>query len=67
MNNAATLPWWAWVLVVLIVGSQGTLLFIDSRKRGANPWFWGLLGLIQAPVPSLLYWVLVVRRRRGPS
>lgn len=66
MNEISTLPWWAWLLIVLLLGSQGTVLFLDSRRRGANPWVWGLLGLIQFPIPSLLYWWFVLGRRRGP-
>ncbi len=64
MNDPSRIPWWGWVLIVLLLGAQGTLLFLDSRRRGARAWLWGLLGLIQFPMPSLLYWLLVVRPRR---
>jgi len=52
------------VLIALLLGAQGTLLFLDARRRGARAWFWGLLGLIQFPMPTLFYWLLVVRPRR---
>ncbi|MBY6275520.1 sigmaY antisigma factor component [Symbiobacterium thermophilum] len=64
MNDPRALPWWAWVLVGLILGAQGVLLFLDARRRGARAWFWGLIGLIHFPTPTLLYWLLVVRRGR---
>lgn len=64
MNNISAMPWWSWVLVGVLLGTQGVCLFLDSHRRGARAWFWGLMGLIQFPVPSLLYWLLVVRPRR---
>lgn len=47
------------VAVILIL--QSTWLFLDARKNGHNYWIWGLLGLIQAPMPSLIYLVFVKR------
>lgn len=61
MNDLAQLPWWAWVLIVFLLGTQGVCLFLDSRRRGARAWFWGLLGLVHFPMSSLVYWLLVVR------
>ena len=45
---------------------QSLALFIDARKRGGNPWFWGLWGLIQLPTPTLFYLLFVIwpRKRR---
>jgi len=64
VNDPRAVPWWAWILVGMLLGIQGVYLFLDSRRRGARAWLWGLLGLIQFPIPSLLYWLMVVRRRR---
>lgn len=64
MNDPRALPWWGWALVGLLLGVQGVLLFLDARRRSARAWFWGLIGLIQFPMPALLYWLLVVRRGR---
>jgi len=66
MNDLERIPWWGWVLIVLLLGTQGVLIFTDAHRRGARAWFWGLLGLIQFPLPTLFYWLLVVRpgRRR---
>lgn len=58
------LPWYAWVLLGLLLFGQGTWLFLDARRREAHPWLWGLLGLIQIPMPLLLYWLIVRRARR---
>lgn len=63
-DNPAEMPVWGWVLVGVIMLTQGTWLFLDARRRGARPWLWGLLGLIQCPFPTLLYWLLVIRPRR---
>ncbi len=43
------------ILVVIILIAQSTWLFLDARKRGHNYWFWGLIGLIQAPWPTVFY------------
>lgn len=59
------IPWWGWILLVLLLGTQGTWLFLDARKRGARAWFWGLWGLIQCPMPILFYWFFVLRKRKG--
>ncbi|MDX8366993.1 sigma-Y antisigma factor component [Cytobacillus sp. IB215665] len=48
-------------IVAIILITQSTLLFFDARKHGYNYWLWGIIGLIQAPMPSLFY-VLFVRR-----
>ncbi|MCA1030826.1 sigma-Y antisigma factor component [Bacillus timonensis] len=46
-------------IVVVILLAQSTWLFLDARKRGHNYWLWGLLGLIQAPWPSVFYLIFV--------
>jgi hypothetical protein len=66
--NAADgfLPFWALAFIALVLLTQSTLLYVDARKRGAAAWFWGLLGLIQAPLPTIFYLLLVrkVHRRK---
>lgn len=49
------------VFVAVILLSQSIFLFLDARKRGHNYWLWGIIGLIQAPMPLLIY-LLFVRR-----
>lgn len=56
------LHWWQWVLIALLLGAQGTWIFLDARRRGARPWPWGLIGLISCPGSLLLYWFVVIRR-----
>jgi hypothetical protein len=53
------LPLWAWIGIALILLSQSTWLFIDARKRQKYPWFWGIWGMIQFPLPLLFYWLTV--------
>lgn len=47
--------------VAIILLSQSIFLFTDARKHGHNHWLWGILGLIQAPMP-LLFYLLLVRK-----
>lgn len=56
-----TMPLYQWILIAALLLSQSTYLFLDARKRKASPWFWGLIGLIQCPMPILFYY-LTVRR-----
>lgn len=56
MENALLLS-----LVAVILLSQSIFLFTNARKNGHNYWLWGILGLIQAPMPLLIY--LVFARR----
>lgn len=62
-------PVWLWIVIGAVMLCQGTWLFVDARKRGASAWFWGLWGLVQFPLPLVLYWLVVraglFRRRRG--
>ncbi|SDN12048.1 sigma-Y antisigma factor component [Bacillus sp. OK048] len=47
------------ILVVAILLLQSIFLFLDARKRNHNYWLWGIVGLIQAPMPTLFYLVFV--------
>ncbi|WP_139367598.1 transcriptional regulator [Bacillus alkalicellulosilyticus] len=49
------------LLVLPVMLIQSILLFIDAKKKSRFPWFWGLWGLIQFPLPTLFYLLLVVR------
>ncbi|MEH7126066.1 sigma-Y antisigma factor component [Bacillus sp. JJ1532] len=59
MNEEVSFPLLMVVAVILI--SQSTFLFINARKHGHNYWLWGIIGLIQAPLPTLVY-LLFVRK-----
>lgn len=54
------------IMVLIVVGIilliQSSYLFIDARKNGMNYWFWGIIGLIQVPMPVIFY--LLVRRSK---
>ncbi|MBM7565303.1 hypothetical protein [Paenibacillus sacheonensis] len=45
----------------IVLLCQSNWLFADARKHSRYPWFWGLWGLVQCPMPLLFYW-LIVRR-----
>lgn len=57
--DAGGLPVIVWIVLPIIMISQGTWLFIDARKREASCWFWGIWGLIQFPTPLVFYWLFV--------
>lgn len=42
-------------IVAIILLAQSTFLFLDARKHGHNYWLWGIVGLLQAPWPSIIY------------
>lgn len=50
---------WFWALLSAILLTQSTWLFLDARKRDSKPWFWGIWGLIQFPLPTIFYWLIV--------
>ncbi|MEW9051317.1 MAG: sigma-Y antisigma factor component [Neobacillus sp.] len=47
------------LLVAAILMLQSIYLFLDARKRNHNYWLWGIVGLIQAPMPTLFYLIFV--------
>lgn len=49
------------ILIAAILLLQSIYLFLDARKRNHNYWLWGIVGLIQAPMPTLFY-LLFVRK-----
>ncbi|MCL7746694.1 transcriptional regulator [Halalkalibacter alkaliphilus] len=51
-------------LVVVLLLTQSTLLFIDAKKKGSFAWFWGIWGLIQFPLPTVFYLLFVILPRR---
>jgi hypothetical protein len=57
--NIPESPWmpiWAIPLILVIVLTQGVLLFLDARKHHSRwYWFWGLWGCTTFPMPTLLY------------
>lgn len=56
-----------YVLTAAALLTQGTLIFLSAKKRGANAWFWGLLGLLNIPSGAILYYLFVIwpeKRRR---
>ena len=61
------LPWYGWAGLAALVLAQGIWLFVDARKRGSFPWFWGVWGLISFPLPSLLYLIFVRKVFRSRS
>lgn len=47
------------IFVPILLLCQSTWLFKDARKRSKYPWFWGVWGLIQFPMPLIFYWIVV--------
>jgi hypothetical protein len=58
------------IFVAAILLTQSIYLFLDARKRNHNYWLWGIVGLIQAPIPTLFYLIFVrkiFRKRDDPK
>ncbi|SDG47739.1 hypothetical protein SAMN04488542_14613 [Fontibacillus panacisegetis] len=53
-------PWWALVLIALLLLIQSTWMFIDARKRGRRAWLWGLWGVLNCPSSLIVYLLVVV-------
>ncbi|RAP73849.1 hypothetical protein [Paenibacillus montanisoli] len=45
---------------VIVLFCQSSWLFTDAKKHSRYPWFWGLWGMIQFPLP-LIFYLLIVR------
>jgi len=56
--NLQDVPVVYWILLFVLLFSQGTWMFLDARKRGANAWAWGLWGCTHCPTPLLVYWLV---------
>ncbi|MCD8502363.1 MAG: transcriptional regulator [Bacillaceae bacterium] len=50
--------------LIVIMLTQSTFLFIDAKKRNSYAWFWGIWGLITAPLPLLFYYLFVIRPQK---
>ncbi|MGF7048353.1 hypothetical protein J2T13_002860 [Paenibacillus sp. DS2015] len=55
MTELKEIPVWLIVTIVPILLFQSTWMFLDAGKRGKWRWLWGLWGLVQIPIPLLLY------------
>lgn len=59
-----SVPIWAWILIIPQLLIQGIWIFQDAQKRGVFPWLWGLWGLISFPTPWIVYYFVVMRRKK---
>jgi hypothetical protein len=57
MNEKISLIQMIFVAAILLL--QSIYLFLDARKRNHNYWLWGIVGLIQAPMPALFYLIFI--------
>jgi hypothetical protein len=58
LSELRDVPIWLWVILAIALLIQSTCLFIDARKHGRYPWFWGIWGLFSIPLPTILYLLL---------
>ena len=49
------------IMIALIIVCQSSFLFTNARKHGHKYWFWGIWGLISAPLPLLCYFIFAKR------
>ncbi|MGE5473564.1 MAG: double zinc ribbon domain-containing protein [Ignavibacteriales bacterium] len=56
------------VILVALLASQATWIYIDARRRGENATLWGLFGLLNVP-SSLIIYLIVTRigKRKCPN
>jgi hypothetical protein len=47
------------VFVAILLLSQSLFLFFNAKKHQHNYWLWGILGLIQAPLPTIVYLIFI--------
>lgn len=59
------IPWWGWLLLAALLLAQSIFIFRDAQKRGARAWLWGLYGLTSIPSAFIVYWLCVMRKKRG--
>lgn len=55
---------WQWLLIAILLLSQGLFLFVDAKRRDGHAWLWGIAGLIQFPWPLIIYYYFVWRASR---
>ncbi len=60
MEELSSIPLPLWILLGLILITQGSWMFYDAKKRGEHPWIWGFFGLLNTPTNLIIY--LVVTR-----
>lgn len=50
-----------WVLILVFLGlfAQSTFLFIHSRRNGHLRWFWGIWGMLNLPMPLIVYFIYI--------
>lgn len=53
------LSWEATLMLIVILLLQGGWLFFDARRHSRYPWLWGVWGLLQCPVPTIVYLIAV--------
>ncbi|KYG27593.1 hypothetical protein [Alkalihalobacillus trypoxylicola] len=46
-------------LLIIALLIQSVCLFIDAKKKNKYPWFWGIWGLTQLPMPTVFYLLFV--------
>ncbi|MGN1402081.1 MAG: transcriptional regulator [Bacillus sp. (in: firmicutes)] len=49
-----------YLLTATLLLSQSIAMFLSARKHGKNPWFWGLIGLLNFPSSAIIYYLVVI-------
>lgn len=56
-----TFQWVSMWIAFAINIPQGILLFRNAQKRGRFPWLWGLWGVMSFPLPTVFYYLFIIR------
>ncbi|WP_042418493.1 hypothetical protein [Geomicrobium sp. JCM 19038] len=70
--NLNELPYWLLIVIFVLLFAQATFLFIHARRNGRMHWFWGIWGMISAPMPIIIYLIYIkvfipYRQRRNSN
>ncbi|MBC7959967.1 MAG: hypothetical protein H7X94_08880 [Vallitaleaceae bacterium] len=52
------------VLIAALLLTQSIFIFRDAQKRRVFPWFWGFWALTTVPSPFIVYYFVVMRRKK---
>jgi|SRR6056297_1905273 len=70
MEELRTIPSAFFIFLAMVLFAQGTWIYLDAEKRGANKWLWGFFGLLNVPSNLIVYLIvtrIVMKPDRCPS
>ena len=56
--DISLVPIWVWVILGVILLTQGIIVFIDASKRGENKWLWAFFVMTNTPSNIIIYFIV---------